>query len=215
MVLVKAEHGKDVERYLCNHAVDPIADKLVYDWDQVTCKNCLLQKGMDTKRALEQQPETHDGLSRVADSVAGGKGRTEKHAVVTVTRGKKGLQMLDKAEKLDIDKKPEEPGIKHMALSVRTEIGPGPEYYLCDQDVAAESDKMVHDWADVTCKRCLRLTRSLRRFNRAQDNRWLRAMERCWVKDTPKIHAFNYWYYRYFTDEFELYILDRYHEVMG
>lgn len=31
-------------RYLCNEAVQPTFNKLTFDWDEVTCKNCLKQK---------------------------------------------------------------------------------------------------------------------------------------------------------------------------
>ena len=53
-----------------------------------------------------------------------------------------------------------------------------------------------------------RLTQSLNKLYKAQDKRRIAVMERIWVQDTPKIHALNYWYYRYFTNEFALYILD-------
>lgn len=32
------------ERYICNQAAKVTKDKLVYDWDQVTCTNCLKQR---------------------------------------------------------------------------------------------------------------------------------------------------------------------------
>jgi len=53
-----------------------------------------------------------------------------------------------------------------------------------------------------------RLNNSFKRLNRAEDRRRLKTIERLWIQDTPKIHIFNYWYYRYFTNELELYILD-------
>lgn len=53
-----------------------------------------------------------------------------------------------------------------------------------------------------------RLSNSFKKLNKAEDRRRLKAMERIWIQDTPKIHALNYLWYRYFTNEFELYILD-------
>lgn len=43
MALGKAITGPEEEWYLCNQAVIPHPDKLVYAWDKVTCKNCLKQ----------------------------------------------------------------------------------------------------------------------------------------------------------------------------
>lgn len=40
----KAITGAEDEWYLCNQAVKPNQDKLVYEWKKVTCKNCLKQK---------------------------------------------------------------------------------------------------------------------------------------------------------------------------
>lgn len=42
--LAKAITSPEQEFYLCNQAVTPNEDKLVYRWDKVTCKNCLKQK---------------------------------------------------------------------------------------------------------------------------------------------------------------------------
>ncbi len=53
-----------------------------------------------------------------------------------------------------------------------------------------------------------RLLNSLRRVDEAIENRRIKTMERFWVQDTPKLHLFNYWFYRYFTNQFEIYILD-------
>ena len=53
-----------------------------------------------------------------------------------------------------------------------------------------------------------RLSNSFKELNKAEDKRRIRTIERIWIGDTPKIHALNYWYYRYFTNELELYILD-------
>ena len=52
-----------------------------------------------------------------------------------------------------------------------------------------------------------RLSDSFKGLKKAQDRRRLKNMERLWVQDISKINVLNYWYYRYFTNEFELYIL--------
>jgi len=33
--------------------------------------------------------------------------------------------------------------------------------------------------------------------------------EREWIEANPYINAFNYWYYRYFTNDFEIFILSK------
>ncbi len=53
-----------------------------------------------------------------------------------------------------------------------------------------------------------RISSSIIKVNKAEDRRRLKTIERIWIQDTPKIHVLNYWYYRYFTNELELYILD-------
>jgi len=60
----------------------------------------------------------------------------------------------------------------------------------------------------VTQNKIKRLSISLNKLNKATEKRMLRTMERLWIQATPKLHAFNYWYYRYFTSEFELYLLN-------
>ncbi len=57
-------------------------------------------------------------------------------------------------------------------------------------------------------KEIKRLSNSIEKVNKAEDSLRLKAIERMWIQDTPKIHVLNYWYYRYFTNELELYILD-------
>lgn len=49
---------------------------------------------------------------------------------------------------------------------------------------------------------------SIIHLKKAQDKRILAWAMRKWVEDTKKIHALNYWYYRWFTNDFELYILN-------
>lgn len=55
---------------------------------------------------------------------------------------------------------------------------------------------------------CKRLYRVIKLVNKAEDNCRLAAMTRFWVRDTPKLNVWNYWWFRYFTNEFELYIMD-------
>jgi len=40
--------------------------------------------------------------------------------------------------------------------------------------------------------------------NRLNIKRW----ERLWVENTFKLNIVTYWYYRYFTNEFELFIIN-------
>lgn len=44
MALAWARTEAEQEWYLCNQAIKPNPDKLVYQWDKVTCKNCLRQR---------------------------------------------------------------------------------------------------------------------------------------------------------------------------
>ncbi len=53
-----------------------------------------------------------------------------------------------------------------------------------------------------------RFNNSFKKRNKAEDKRRLNTIQRLWVQDTPKINILNYWFYRYFTNELELYILD-------
>ena len=53
-----------------------------------------------------------------------------------------------------------------------------------------------------------KLSDSFKKLNKAENRRILRRAERVWIQNTPKINVLNYWWYRYFTNEFELYILN-------
>ena len=35
----------------------------------------------------------------------------------------------------------------------------------------------------------------------------IKMFEQSWVEDTPYLNTLNYWYYRYFTNKFSLYLL--------
>lgn len=52
-----------------------------------------------------------------------------------------------------------------------------------------------------------RLVRASHNLQKAIDHRKLRKMERIWVEQTPEINVFNYHYYRYLTNRFELFII--------
>ena len=52
-----------------------------------------------------------------------------------------------------------------------------------------------------------RLGNSINNLNRAERRRRLKQAERIWVEHTPKIHALNYLWYRYFTNDFIDFIL--------
>ena len=41
MALSWGKNAAEQEWYLCNATIKPNPDKLVYRWNQVTCKNCL------------------------------------------------------------------------------------------------------------------------------------------------------------------------------
>ena len=52
-----------------------------------------------------------------------------------------------------------------------------------------------------------RLNKSINNLNRAERRRKLKQAERIWIENTPKIHALNYLWYRYFTNDFINFIL--------
>lgn len=54
-----------------------------------------------------------------------------------------------------------------------------------------------------------KINESLYNLKIATEKRIIATATRMWVEDTPQIHALNYWYYRWFTNDFELYILMR------
>lgn len=53
-----------------------------------------------------------------------------------------------------------------------------------------------------------RIKKSRLALKRATEKRRAATYMRRWVQDTPYIHALNYWYYRWFTNEFLIYIMD-------
>ena len=54
-----------------------------------------------------------------------------------------------------------------------------------------------------------RVKSSTSTLQKAINKRILAKAVRQWVETTPKIHALNYLYYRYFTNEFELFLINR------
>ena len=52
MSLARVKTAAEQEWYLCNQAVTPTEEKLVYRWDKVTCKNCLKQRPWPSKIKL-------------------------------------------------------------------------------------------------------------------------------------------------------------------
>lgn len=52
-----------------------------------------------------------------------------------------------------------------------------------------------------------RIFNSFEKLRKATDKNLIATMERIWVENTPEIHLLNYWYYRYFTNEFEIYCI--------
>jgi len=71
----------------------------------------------------------------------------------------------------------------------------------------------VSSWIKISKKKAenknkkKRLLKSSDKLNKTTQQLVLARATRIWVQKTPKIHALNYWYYRYFTNEFELFIL--------
>lgn len=52
-----------------------------------------------------------------------------------------------------------------------------------------------------------KIKESIINLNKAENRRRLKQAERIWVENTPKIHALNYLWYRYFTKDFISFIL--------
>lgn len=59
------------------------------------------------------------------------------------------------------------------------------------------------------------LFEDFKRLNEANDKRLIAKATRMWIEDNPKIHILNYWFYRWFTNELELYILENAGDVNG
>ena len=54
----------------------------------------------------------------------------------------------------------------------------------------------------------IRLANTINKTNKAINNRKIKTMERIWIQNTTKLNLLNYWYYRYFTNEFEIHIIN-------
>ena len=48
---------------------------------------------------------------------------------------------------------------------------------------------------------------ALKRFSEAERRRYLKTAERIWIERNVDLHVFNYWFYRYFTNRFEYFLL--------
>lgn len=59
-------------------------------------------------------------------------------------------------------------------------------------------------------KLALKIVGKLKSVQRAEQNRILKTAERMWVESNPKIHLLNYWWFRYFTNQFELFLINNY-----
>lgn len=53
-----------------------------------------------------------------------------------------------------------------------------------------------------------KLKESFKKLKEAQDKNKLAKAMRIWVERDTKIHALNYWYYRWFTNRFELFLIN-------
>ena len=47
----------------------------------------------------------------------------------------------------------------------------------------------------------------MNKYEKAHERNLINTMERWWVESDKKLDALNYWYHRYFTNEFELFCL--------
>ena len=61
------------------------------------------------------------------------------------------------------------------------------------------------------------MEKNIKKFNKIRDSLRdthnklvLKRATRMWVEQNFKIHALNYWYYRWFTNEFELFLTSAY-----
>ena len=54
----------------------------------------------------------------------------------------------------------------------------------------------------------MRIIKSLEELNKATNYCKLKKAERIWIQNNSKINLLNYFYYRYLTNEFEIYILN-------
>ncbi len=59
------------------------------------------------------------------------------------------------------------------------------------------------------------MEKNIRKFNeireslrKTHDRLVLKKATRMWIEGSFKIHALNYWYYRWFTNEFELFLIN-------
>ena len=53
---------------------------------------------------------------------------------------------------------------------------------------------------------------SIKRLNDQTNKRKIATLERIWIQRNVHINRLNYWYYRRFTNEFELFLLTYYHK---
>ncbi len=63
------------------------------------------------------------------------------------------------------------------------------------------------------------MERNIDLFNKIRDdlrkssnNLALKKATRMWIEGDFRIHALNYWYYRWFTNEFELFLMSTYYQ---
>lgn len=52
------------------------------------------------------------------------------------------------------------------------------------------------------------LKKIIKKLNKAENKLLLTTMEKDWILANPKLNILNYWWYRYFTNEFERYIIN-------
>jgi len=54
----------------------------------------------------------------------------------------------------------------------------------------------------------IRIKKSLFGLKKATEKRRVATYRRRWVEMTPHIHALNYWYYKWFTNDFLMFVMD-------
>lgn len=53
-----------------------------------------------------------------------------------------------------------------------------------------------------------RIRKGLRKLEKARSRRLIATMERIWVEENKKLNLINYIYYRYFTKDFLVFLLE-------
>jgi len=52
-----------------------------------------------------------------------------------------------------------------------------------------------------------KINKAIRKLDKSINKRLIAKAKRLWIQNNKHLNLFNYYYYRYFTDEFELYLI--------